>query len=493
MAPIPPLAPRCRVAVMGGGFTGAAIALELARQTAAEIIVIEPRPVLGAGLAYSTPDPAHRLNVPACRMTIDPGVPDDFARWLAAQGALAPGCCAAEHFAPRRQFGDYVRARLAPALASGRVLHRRAAVASACWQGGGWSIGLSDGGRLSADLLVLAASHPPPSVPPPLAALAGHPRLVADPCRPGALDGIGPGDTVLIVGTGLTSADVVATLEARGHRGAVTRISRRGLVSRMRGPEQAESTADFAADPARTAGALLRRVRAQVAQDAARGLTWHACFDRLREQGTAIWAALPAPERRRLLRHLRPYWDAHRYRLAPPTAEALARAGGRLTSRAARLVAAQAQAGDAAFRVTLRPRRMSEAVTLDCGWIVLTTGPDHAALLRSDPVLAQLAGAGHLRPDAVGLGPAALPDGRALDAQGRPHDRLLIAGPLARGSIGELVGAPEIATFTRAMIGALVARAWGAPAPVPSPPACTADPPALSASPHLAAAAPAGR
>ena len=79
------------------------------------------------------------------------------------------------------------------------------------------------------------------------------------------------------------------------------------------------------------------------------------------------------------------------------------------------------------------------------------------------------------------------------DAQGRPHDRLLIAGPLARGSIGELVGAPEIATFTRAMIGALVARAWGAPAPVPSPPACTADPPALSASPHLAAAAPAGR
>ena len=68
------------VAIIGGGFTGATAAWNLARKRSdIDILVFEPRAILGAGVAYDTNEPVHRINVPASRMTIDTESPDDFA------------------------------------------------------------------------------------------------------------------------------------------------------------------------------------------------------------------------------------------------------------------------------------------------------------------------------------------------------------------------------------------------------------------------------
>ncbi len=54
------------VAIIGGGVSGALTAFHLRRNAAAlRIVVIDPRPELGLGLAYSTPSLRHLLNVPA--------------------------------------------------------------------------------------------------------------------------------------------------------------------------------------------------------------------------------------------------------------------------------------------------------------------------------------------------------------------------------------------------------------------------------------------
>jgi 2-polyprenyl-6-methoxyphenol hydroxylase-like FAD-dependent oxidoreductase len=79
-----------RVVIIGGGFCGAFCAAELAAAARGPvaITIVEPRPVLGAGLAYSATDPAHRVNVPAARMTLHPDNPTDFDDWIRRHGVL---------------------------------------------------------------------------------------------------------------------------------------------------------------------------------------------------------------------------------------------------------------------------------------------------------------------------------------------------------------------------------------------------------------------
>ena len=437
------------LAIIGGGLSGAAVAYHLAGLLlpgAVDIVVIEPRAELGRGLAYSAEDPVHRLNVPDHKMTLRSDQPDHFQRWLASPEApvLTAGATTAEGevFPPQWVFGSYVAAQLEPLLAGGHVRHVKAHVVGVA-RDGRYRLQLSEGGDLAADWLVLAATHPKAAMPRELSALQGHPALIADPLAPGALNSVGADERILIVGNGLTSADIVASLHRRAHRGPITAISRHGWLSKPHGPKQDASTADFATDPARTALALLQQARRALAEDAGAGLTWHATFDRLRAQGPAIWAALPVAERQRFLRHLRALWDVHRFRIAPQThaaTQALLHRE-RLTHLAARI--SRLQVGTAIdLHLIERYSRLTRPLAVDR--VILATGPAHGGVIAATPALADLAALGLLQTDPVGLGLFTSPLGHAVPVTGDPDGSLLVAGPLARGTVGELMGLPEV-------------------------------------------------
>ena len=48
-------------------------------------------------------------------------------------------------------------------------------------------------------------------------------------------------------------------------------------------------------------------------------------------------------------------------------------------------------------------------------------------------------------------------DGRAIDAEGRRDPILFIAGPLARGTFGELMGLPAVSVYARFIAGQIAA------------------------------------
>ncbi|WP_075289287.1 FAD/NAD(P)-binding protein [Pararhizobium arenae] len=437
------------VGIIGGGFTGATVALHLAAmEAAADILVFEPRTHLGAGLAYDTSEPVHRVNVPAGKMSAYPDDPESFLRWLEETDALSQD---AEAFSadgvsfPRREvFGRYVGAQLAPFVSSGRIDHRRTRVVGVQREHDRWHLSCEDGRTVAVDILVLAVSHPSPSLPRVLRALAGEPKLVADATRPNALDPIDRQDRVLVVGNGLTAADVIAALRKRGHEGSITAISRRGLRSRGHPKAAQEPFGDFLTVPALRASELLRRVRSEIRGASRAGLSWHAVLDAVRAQGQSIWAILPIAERRRIVRHLRPFWDAHRFRIAPQVEQALdeAIAEGSLSILAASVLSTE-KAGTG-FRVVLRKRFETRALPLDVHAIVVTTGPGHGDILQSQALLSQLAAEGWLSLCPTGLGILNEPDARAITAKGEPLENLLIAGPLARGTVGELMGLPQV-------------------------------------------------
>ena len=454
---------RPRVVVVGGGFSGAVLAHQLARRAPGvfRIVVVEPRERLGGGVAYSTSDPAHRINVPATRMSFVSSDPCHFDRWLKSSGELDRDPAAltpdGRAFPTRAAFGRYAAETIEPYLLNGEIEHRCTSAISIAARGDGFAVELADGDMLDADFVAFAASHPSPCPPAALEGLVGDPRLVVDTQDRAALDKI-PGDArILIVGTGLTMADIAASLERRGHGGPITAVSRRGLLSRGHCCTPGEFGA-FSQEPSRTALHLLRRIRRTVAAANAAALPWQHALDGVRNQGRAIWTALPEAERRKIVRRLRPFWDVHRFRVAPQVEVAIARLkeDGRLSLLVGEPVAARSLTEgleiDFKLRGGLRETRVFDAVTL-------ATGPAHRKLCETSALVSGLKDRGLISLDSVGLGFAVAQDSVALGPDGRRSEGLWIVGPLARGAFGELMGLPEVARHAELVAGEIVKRA----------------------------------
>ena len=456
---------RSRVVVLGAGLSGAAFALHLLRDhdPAADLTLVEPAAVLGAGVAYGTGDPAHRVNVAASRMSLFSESPDHFERWardrdipqVDPEAEMPDG----RLYPQRAVFGRYVHDTLcaAAAASTGRMRHVRQRAATATPADGGFRIGLEDGTSLNADILVLGMSHASPELPGFLQDVADNTHLIADPWRPYALDTLPQSDDVLVVGTGLTGCDVVASLSARGHQGRVIAVSRRGLLPRPRTTQPVGAMGMFDAAPSRTALALLKRVREAVAAAGRLGRPWEDVIQALRDQARTVWGSLPAEERRRLLRHARPFWDTHRFQSAPQIDRVIQewRLSGRLELLAATPLSAE---WTGLFRVQLHPRGApaATAITRQARWIVNCTGPGHRSIVVRHPVLRALNAAGALRADELALGIAVDPGSRVIRHDGRAWSNLFVVGPLARGTHGELMGLPQVSTQPRE-VAALIA------------------------------------
>ena len=94
------------VAIIGGGFSGTIIAVQLLRRAPSlRIGVVDKSSIPGRGLAYSTQYNCHLLNVPAGNMSALHDDPGHFLRWARANCGPAVH---AESFVPRMAYGRYI-------------------------------------------------------------------------------------------------------------------------------------------------------------------------------------------------------------------------------------------------------------------------------------------------------------------------------------------------------------------------------------------------
>lgn len=425
-----------RVLVVGAGFSGAVLAVRLLRLGRVRVTLIERSGAFGRGVAYGATSDVHRLNVRAARMSAFPEDPDHFVRWLAEH---APSEADPDGFARRSLYGAYLGdvLRETAARAPGRLVRRFGEVATLEPDADGVAAFLSDGSIVEGEAAVLALGAPPPATPAAARGLLGSSRYIADPWAPHALDLIGRSDDVVLMGTGLTAVDVLLALEARGWTGEATAVSRHGLL-----PEAHAGPAGVPADALPRIGRLSEaladfRRRAQTTP-------WPRLMDELRPHLQALWARLGHDERRRFLRHLRPWWDVRRHRLAPDVAARIAglKAQKRLRIASARITGASRR-GDRLL-IEIRPRGGGAARTLSGAWLINCTGPADISQ-TSEPLVASLLASGVARPDSLGLGLDVDADLRLKSVRGDRHERLFAIGPLTRAAFWESTAVPELA------------------------------------------------
>ncbi len=419
-----------RVAIIGGGYSGAMLAARLAAAGIASTL-IDRTGRFGLGVAYSTPFDGHLLNVRSNRMSAIDGRPDDFVDWLAANH---PDRADPEGFAPRLLFGRYVQDRLTGIETAHPGLIERMSGEAASVEGS--SVHLADGRVVEADAIVLTTGNPAPRTADPTH--DGAPgRVIGDPWAPGALDRIGPDDDIVIVGTGLTMVDMVLWLQAKGWHGRAVALSRRGL--KPRGHLARHDTPVQPTDVLRRASASRRLAEARRLADED---GWRGVMEGLRPITAELWAAADTATRARFVRHLRPWWDVHRHRVADTISAAIEalETEGRLIIVAGRVRRIDRTADGVG--VDWRPRRGGEQPPLTGRWLLDCTGPGHDP--ARDGLTGPLIASGRARLDALRLGLDLDAQGRVVGADGRPDDRLFVLGPPARAAFWETIAVPDI-------------------------------------------------
>jgi uncharacterized NAD(P)/FAD-binding protein YdhS len=414
------------VAIVGGGASGTILAAQLARR-GIDSALIDGSGRAGKGVAYSTTEPAHLLNVRAEGMSAWAGDTGHFARRFAAEGGEPRG------FAQRRLFGRYLGEILDEAVASGRTDLVHASATRAERADGQWRVTLDDGSVIDARAVALAIGNQEPES---LRAFSGvGERFIGNPWGEMARSAVealatDAGDALLI-GTGLTMVDLVLSLDAAGHHGRIVALSRRGQVPRSHGDyEPAPVEADEV--PHGRVGAIWRWLRRRSAD---RG--WRAAVDSLRPHSHRLWQSLDLDEQRRFLRHARPWWDVHRHRIAPEVAATIHRliGEGRLQVMAGRVVSAK-DAGSG-LEVEVRPRGAQTSRQMTFDYAFNCTGPLHSIERTRDPLLRSLLDGGQASPDQLGMG-------LDVDERSRAGERLWALGPLTKGRYWEIIAVPDI-------------------------------------------------
>ena len=437
---------RFTVAVIGGGFSGTILAAQLLRRAdpSLSVVVVEKTSSAGRGLAYGTECHSLLLNVRARNMSAFPDDPHHFLRW--AQANHDPGTEPGS-FLPRAVYGRYVEAVLNQvARSAGRQRLewlKDEALKLSPTRNGTIEINLGSGRRVLADRVVLALGNFPPGDPLVSSTAETGPRYFRNPWSPETFQGVQDLNAILLVGSGLTSVDIAVHLRAQRCRGTIHVLSRHGLLPQPHRATDACPPFWNESSPKNTRG-LLRLLREQVRQAGQQAVEWQSVFDSLRPQVAQIWQSLPESERRRFLRHVRPYWEVHRHRAAPAIAKSVADQirHGQVQVHAGRIT--EYEEGKHQVKVSYRDRKTGESNSLLVKRVINCTGPESDCRRLDNPLLSALVASGWARPDPLFLGLDVSLDGALIGRDRTISDSLYAVGPTRKGSLWESTAVPEL-------------------------------------------------
>lgn len=444
------------VTIIGGGATGVLLAAHLLRDPDEDIRVtlVERDGWFGRGLAYSSDQSDHKVNVPARGMSAFADDPDHFCNWLRSRGF--PEGNDPWAFVARGTYGAYLEdvLRAAGEVRPGRLTVVAEEAVEVRETHVGTETLLANGTSVIGHHAILAVGHETqPARGRGIAVRVGSRRDTP----------LDPYDKVMILGSGLSMVDAWLSLAHADHRGPILVVSRNGLLP-MSHKDVPPLRIDAADVPfGASARHFLGWFRRLVVKAEAEGGDWRSVADGLRPHSQRIWQSWSEHQRRRFLTHLRPWWNIHRHRLPPDLHRRMLEAveEGQVTLIAGEFLDIALIEGDR-VRTRIRRRGATESETIDVARVYDCGGVSVDVEASSNPLIRDLIATGRGRADPLHIGLDVSPDNYVIDAKGQVSRRLLVAGPLTRGRYFEIEAIPDI----RVQCARIARHLLAGPAPV---------------------------
>lgn len=437
------------IVIIGGGFSGTMVATHLLHLAdfPLNIKLIEPK-IIGRGVAYTTDFYGHLLNVPAGKMSAFPDDTEHFLRWLYKQDNLSKNFNA-NSFVPRKIYGKYIQSILDETIANTPkyinfewVKQEAIAIKPDVTNA---TVFLSNQETISADKIVLALGNFPPSDPPVIDnSFYNSQRYINYPWSKDVLNNLSPNEDILLIGSGLTMIDLALAIKEQNHTGIIHVVSRKGFLPyphKFTSPYPAFLKPETAPTNIRV---LFHQLRQEIATAAQKNYDFRAVIDSLRPITQTLWQNLPLSEKRRFLRHVRPYWEIYRHRVAPEVANTI---DNMMRSEQIIIHSGRIKSYHESYHgvnIIINNKTNSNYTLLLVNKVINCTGPECNYRKFNHPLIVNLLKANLIRPDALGLGLDVAANGAILQGNGIISQVLYTLGPPRKGCLWETTAVPEI-------------------------------------------------
>lgn len=434
-----------RIGIIGAGFSGTILATRLLQAKDSEpfeIYLFEKSGIAGKGVAYSTRENYHLLNVVADKMSALPEDPNHFINWLQKNNHVI----SQSRHVPRKLYGEYIGEILQQAIKTSH--HKFELITNEVTDiniyNEFYEVIISNSEIYKLNKIVLALGNfSPGNIIKENNTLAHSLNICNDPWACKAVSLIQPEDDILIVGSGLTMADTCMSLYHNHHKGMIYCVSTHSYLPAVHHYGNSYPSFYNELENARSLLEVVSTVKKHIRIAESKNIGWRSVIDSLRPHTQRIWKNLSLKDKQLFMKRLNRMWNVARHRIPVEYQEMLndLQEKGRLHFLKGRVAEIQEQGYW--FVVKIKDKTTKTKIDLKVNYIINCTGPQTRYDKIAQPLVRNLLSKNLIEQGPLGIGINSDDEGRII-VNGKVSDTLFTIGPPRAGSLLESTAVPEL-------------------------------------------------
>ena len=452
------------ITIVGGGAAGLILLANIFEKATnpVSVAMINNGYPTGKGIAYSTKNNNHLLNVRVSRMSAFTSDANHFTKWILSKPEYSSyhNEKLAERFVPRKMYGEYLddlyqsvlnseNKNVTFNLINDEVIDIKNHDES-------FEVALKNNPLISSQKVVLCTGNHPPIALPGISAIQSSDKVYINPWDNKAVENIDHEKPIFIVGSSLTMVDTVISLIDQGFKNKIIVVSKHGAIP-MAHPVVRVSVPHPEKSPASDIHEIYSELKTRI-RSAIDHTEWHEpVLEAVRPFTQKIWQELPIEQKNRFLRHINHRWSKLRHRLPHEMYDFIQSLidSKQIELYAGKLLYVQENEND--LTITFYDKSSEKEITLNAQRIINCIGPEGDFDKVENPLLRNMLSHGLITKDPLSLGFNATGDGRIIDKSGKVIDNLLTIGSGLRGILWESTAIPEIRVQAHEMANKLLA------------------------------------
>jgi uncharacterized NAD(P)/FAD-binding protein YdhS len=435
------------ITIIGGGFCGILTAFHILNKSKSiQVNLINDGQLLGRGIAYSTEQPEHLLNVPAGKMSAFSNDANHFIDWLKSQSKFKNLITdnLKEQFIPRYIYGLYLDEIVKELTGKKNLQVINGKVISVKQKDNKYSVTLASQRIIECDTLVLAMGNYLPANPKIENKLfLKSKNYFQNPWKNNFINGVKDDETILLLGSGLTMVDCVLSLVKKEFKGKIIAISPRGYIPASH--TRTIAYIDFYYEIRnKSLKDIFHITRNHLTKAKDNNIPWQSVIDVIRPHAQEIWKSFSDIDKQQFVSHVRHIWGVARHRLPQDIfqqifnmmdTKQLQIIGGRINDMIEK---------DGSIEIHYKLRKSKSINIMNVSRVVNCTGPQMNFKEVDDELVTSLVNENLISPIDLKMGIKTSVDGEVINRENGLVKNVYAIGSLLRGVLWESTAVPEL-------------------------------------------------